>query len=421
VEKSKQNTLILITNHFPYGGAEAFLESEIGFLTDRFQKVIVVPRDIASTGKRAGNFDVHRINPESNWKELVLATGLYFRHFTTVLNYFRTEVQQLQKARRKISPGILKVMTHDLTKAMITGWHLTRIIKKNNLQGTVVLYTYWLASSALAITFVKAEGVEIKRISRAHGGDVYEYRNPLKYLSFRATLAKHLDRIFTISESARQHLSNSVGSELAVKIQVSRLGTRRPASLPVKGSSPGFLVVSCSYMVPVKRIHLLIDALSLLTIVPVKWIHIGDGPQREDIERYAFTKLSTSSVQYELKGALSNEMLIRFYEENFVDLFVNTSEAEGVPVTMMEVQSFGIPVLAPAVGGVPEIISFETGRLFSAEASAAQISASMQDVLTLPPAAYAELRTNARRNWETRFNADHNFPTFVTEIFKLIQ
>jgi len=44
-------------------------------------------------------------------------------------------------------------------------------------------------------------------------------------------------------------------------------------------------------------------------------------------------------------------------------LFINTSSSEGIPVSMMEAQSFGIPILAMDVGGVREIVGPQTGRL----------------------------------------------------------
>lgn len=418
---SKKHNLILITNHFPFGGAEAFLENEIGFLTNRFDKVIIAARDVTSLSSRKGNFVAHRIDPKSNWKESLLAVGLCIRHFRRMSNYLVAEIRAIRTSGKSFSFPMASVMVHDLVKAVITAHHLKCLIKQHELKDTVTLYSYWLTSSALATTFVHKPGLTVKRISRAHGGDVYENRNKLHYLSFRTVLAKELDKIFTISENASTHLKKSSWLTYQNKIVVSRLGTRRPSMMPDKSRDTGFVLVSCSYLVTVKRIHLLIDSLALIDGFPFTWIHIGDGPLKREIEEYASLKLSKNrTIQYRFEGAMTNENLIRFYTEKYVHLFLNTSESEGVPVTMMEAQSFGIPVVAPETGGIPEIISTDNGRLFPVNSTPQQISECIKEVLNLPPAAYAELRLNARRNWETRYNAEQNFPTFVTEIFNLI-
>jgi glycosyltransferase involved in cell wall biosynthesis len=417
---SKQHNLILITNHFPFGGAEAFLENEIGFLTNRFDKVIIAARDVTSPASRKGNFIAHRIDPKSNWKESLLAVGLCIRHFRRIAKYMAAEINAIRAVGKSLSLPVASVMVHDLVKAVITAHHLKRLIAKHELKDTVILYSYWLTSSALATTFVHKPGLTIKRISRAHGGDVYENRNKLHYLSFRTVLAMELDKIFTISENASAHLKKSSWPTHQNKIVVSRLGIRRPPMLPEKSRDTGFALVSCSYLVPVKRIHLLIDSLALVEGFPLTWIHIGDGPLQRETEEYASLKLSGNrNIQYRFEGAMTNENLIRFYTEKYVHLFLNTSESEGVPVTMMEAQSFGIPVVAPETGGIPEIISMDNGRLFPVNSTPQQISDCIKEVLSLPPAAYIELRSNARRNWETRYNAEQNFPTFVTEIFTL--
>jgi colanic acid/amylovoran biosynthesis glycosyltransferase len=62
-------------------------------------------------------------------------------------------------------------------------------------------------------------------------------------------------------------------------------------------------------------------------------------------------------------GNVENSKILDFYSENYVDLFINFSEFEGVPVSIMEAQSAGIPVLATKVGGTSEIVSSDNGFL----------------------------------------------------------
>ncbi|NCO54621.1 MAG: glycosyltransferase, partial [Bacteroidetes bacterium] len=50
-----------------------------------------------------------------------------------------------------------------------------------------------------------------------------------------------------------------------------------------------------------------------------------------------------------------------------VDLFINVSESEGIPVSIMEALSAGIPVIATNVGGTNEIVNNDVGFLIDKE------------------------------------------------------
>lgn len=418
---SKDNTLILITNHFPYGISESFLESELEYLVKSYQKVIVLARDVNSPLVRPANkgYTSYRVNPESDTTELILTFWLYLKHFKKAARFLRTEIRWLQAKEKKITLAIVRDFIHTLTKALTTSYHLNKIICTHRPTGTVTLYSYWLTSSALATTFVTSKHITFKRLARAHGGDVYENRNALHYLSFRSTLIDELDGIFAISENGAQHLrqQGSLGNKT---IHVSRLGTPYAGVPAEKKTETPFVVVSCSFLVPVKRIHLIIEALSYVQDLNIHWIHIGDGPLKENLQTLATEKLETkSNIQYTFQGAMTNAEVLAFYKRQPVDLFINTSSSEGIPVTMMEAQSFGIPVMGPDVGGVPEIISTACGRLFPPQASPQEIADIIRDLLLLPAGEYERLRAHAFQNWRERYNAEQNFSTFVTEILNL--
>lgn len=391
---------------------EVFLDHEIDYLTAHFDKVIILSRDVNSVGERKGNFTVHRINRESHLGEKLLALWLYLKHLPKAIKY---SVRERQFLGSKISFPILKKMLHDLAKAMLTAYHIERIIKIHNLKGSLVLYSYWLTNSALALAFVRFKGT-LTRIARAHGTDVYEYLLTPPYLSFRKLLAQELDAIFAISADGKKHLENITGEE----IKLSRLGIRPSLQMPDESTEKRYVLASCSFMSPGKRIEKIIDALSLLKDKPITWVHIGDGVLKEKLLKQAAQKLSdASSLRYEFKGMMPNPDVIKFYEENYVHLFINTSLSEGVPVSVMEAQSFGIPVIASAVGGIPEIVFDANGRLFDAEASVEDISRLICSVLELPAEEYAALRQNSKQSWETFSHAEKNFPAFISEIFKL--
>ena len=68
-------------------------------------------------------------------------------------------------------------------------------------------------------------------------------------------------------------------------------------------------------------------------------------------------------VTWELAGQLDHREVLSFYERHHVDALLSLSLSEGLPVSMMEAQSYGIPIVACAVHGVPEIVNERTGIL----------------------------------------------------------
>ena len=48
--------------------------------------------------------------------------------------------------------------------------------------------------------------------------------------------------------------------------------------------------------------------------------------------------------------------MLDYYKNNIIDIFINLSASEGIPVSIMDAISFGIPCIATNVGGTGEIV-----------------------------------------------------------------
>ncbi|VEH39619.1 Glycosyl transferases group 1 [Fusobacterium varium] len=84
---------------------------------------------------------------------------------------------------------------------------------------------------------------------------------------------------------------------------------------------------------------------------------------------------------------------------------------------MMEVQSFGIPIIATNVGGVNEIVNEKTGILLSANPTILEIIDGIEKILNMSKNEYDEYRINSYINWHENFNAKKNYKDFVMELF----
>ena len=412
----------MLTNQFPYGIGESFLENEIKFLSDSFDTILVLSKDTSSTTIRfqADHFFHYRINPRSSLAEVLLSPILLIRHLRKSFAFVREELRHSRQRKKTVTLRQVRKMTHDLFKALVISRHIKRIVRKHGIGGRITFYSYWLNPSALATLFVSFADTEVKRIARAHRIDLYEEEHPDNYLPFRSVLASRLDKIYTISTHGYNYLTKLVGNNLNSKIQISRLGTPGHVSGKQNRSDESHLIVSCSFLRETKRVHLIVEALAHITSVNVHWIHFGDGHLRNSLEQLAKSSLSSKgNIRYIFYGEIINQELHHFYSENYVSLFINTSASEGIPVTIMEAMSYGIPVIAPNVGGVSELVSEENGFIYPKDYPAEKIALLIGDILAAPPAHYQALRARAYNTWNTRYNADRNFSTFVADLLSL--
>jgi len=77
---------------------------------------------------------------------------------------------------------------------------------------------------------------------------------------------------------------------------------------------------------------------------------IGDGPRRAEVEALA-AELNTP---VEFAGRVSFAALLAAYAA--ADLFVSSSAVDNQPNTLLEASALGLPIVATAVGGVPETV-----------------------------------------------------------------
>jgi colanic acid/amylovoran biosynthesis glycosyltransferase len=174
--------------------------------------------------------------------------------------------------------------------------------------------------------------------------------------------------------------------------------------------------------VPVKRLDRMIEALRLFASqheqIKTSWTHIGDGPLFDEIRELAGVRLAgISNLSFEFLGDMPNQAVKTYYLDTPVDLFMNTSESEGMGVSIMEAMSAGVPALAPDVGGVSCLVSNECGALLSSCPSAQEIAAAIGRV-ALEDEEHV-LRLNARKVIEARFDSVGSYTNFVSHVLAI--
>ena len=179
-----------------------------------------------------------------------------------------------------------------------------------------------------------------------------------------------------------------------------------------------FSILSCSNIVDVKRIDRIIASINILSKKyngSIIWKHYGDGPLKNVMEEKAAVLLP--DVSWEIIGSVSHPELMKKIHEDSSDVFINTSESEGIPVSIMEALSFGIPVIAPDVGGISEIImNGLNGFLINEKDNIGLYAEAMQLIADMNSQDYFILRRNARRSWEDKWNLSENYNKFAIQL-----
>jgi glycosyltransferase involved in cell wall biosynthesis len=171
-------------------------------------------------------------------------------------------------------------------------------------------------------------------------------------------------------------------------------------------------VVSVSYVKPVKRVLLIARMLQEYAEKNpnniISWTHFGDGEQYEELK----TITNSMAIKVKLQGMRSNAEVLEFYQENHVDLFVNLSISEGVPVSIMEAISFGIPVLATDSGGTKEIVTKNVGSLIKVDFTYPEFSKALKE-------SRAKLRREVLEYSRLNYCSSTNYPDFIKRLHEL--
>ena len=186
-------------------------------------------------------------------------------------------------------------------------------------------------------------------------------------------------------------LSASSGSELrSSTMPLPRIGvpsarnSRNAAQLrAMMGIAPDRKVVLIVGRLSLEKDHLtLLDAINMLrsTLTP-HLVIVGDGPERprieERIRRLGLTEYVTFTGQQNSAEP--------WY--GIADLAVLSSLSEGSPNALLEAMATGVPVVATAVGGVPEIVTHEESALLISPGDPKAMSDAMVRLLTQPEVA----------------------------------
>lgn len=403
--------LLLLTALFPYDSGEEFLTEEVKHIRG-FDRVLVCPCNLKE--KSAVTKELPDFAECVPLRRTDSGKSVYIKLLTRP--YVLAEIATLTREGR-FSSGRLHEMLFFLKKAQELYEALVQS-KRFDCADEVTIYSYWFydaaAAGALFADYLRKRGVKVTQVSRAHGFDIHEERAEYCYLPMRRFLLSRVDRLFPCSQNGAETIIGRY-PEYAAKIHPALLGTADYGEKP--GSREhGLQILSCSYMVPVKRLHLIIQALKQADF-PANWTHIGSGPLEKEIKELAASL--PENVQTHFTGQMDNAAVMNYYKANAVSAFLNVSSSEGIPVTVMEACSFGVPVIATDVGGTREAVTDGiNGYLLPKDFSPEELLAKLRKLRDMPEDEYNRLCAGSRGIWADKFDAAYNYERFYEELSK---
>lgn len=238
------------------------------------------------------------------------------------------------------------------------GVYFALLLERSGVQHIHVHHGYF----ASWIAMVAARVLRVEFSMTLHGSDLLVHD---AYLDAKLENCKFC---ITISEFNRQHLLARHSNLPPDKIVVRRMGidlhASRDSCLPDHGKNTPLRMLAVGRLHPVKDHTFLIRACELLKNrgVPFTCVIAGEGPERAGVE--ALIRELNLEAYVRLTGHLSARHLDACYAS--ADVVVLTSRSEGIPLVLMEAMARGKPVLAPAITGIPELVTDgQNGFLYS--------------------------------------------------------
>ncbi len=203
-----------------------------------------------------------------------------------------------------------------------------------------------------------AKMMKRKVIIHIHGGGFKEYYS--KENVFVDSVFQKCDALIALSESWKKFFVNTVGCKV---VYVVPNIIDNPVSISVK-KDDCFHLLFLGQILKAKGIFDLVEVLAenRKEYEGKLVLDIGGGMYEEE-KLKEFLQRENLDTLINFHGWVSGDMKIKLL--NLADSFILPSYVEGVPISILEAESYGVPILSTIVGGIPEIVTDgDNGLLF---------------------------------------------------------
>lgn len=279
---------------------------------------------------------------------------------------------------------------------------------KSNKPELIMTYNWgatdaiWLGKLARVKTIIHSE----------HGFNIDEAkvnnfkRDCLRYFLYRLT-----DRVIVVSHELQNFMlkkirlkkgkvvfiPNGVNTKIFCPNSKEKNGIKKKLGI----SDNNLVIGYVGRLNPIKNFELMLDMFDkcLQKNQNIKLLIVGDGPEKEKIERMC----STKKIQNNVVLIGEKENVLSFLR--IMDIFLLTSHREQMPMTVLESMSAGVPVASVKVGELPYIINqYQNGILFEKDESSEEMANQLTAFLARRDV--EQLKDNARLKVKKYYNEE---------------
>lgn len=407
------NHLVMFTSSYPFGNSENFIELELLYLSKQYNSITIYPFHYknGSTLKRKVPDNVYVVKPviPKHWFQRIIKF-LFGLFSIPPLRIFLKEFYNYKvfSSKRRIYTWTLSLID------FVIMFRSTQYKELLNISGTS-FYFYWGMYWALGLPHLKNKSLNKnnKYFIRLHGGDVFLERSN-NYLPMRHILYSNADVILSISSKVKHYLID-LYAIADRKIIINRLGIVLPIKKNPNPTNYSLIrLVSVSNLISLKRVNLIVSALSQLSNKKIEWHHFGTGPLLDNLINS--TKNLNPNIKVKFWGHVDNEKIHAFYSMKPIDAFINVSEYEGIPYSIIEAMSYGIPCIATDAGATSELVNNLNGFIIPINFNTSFLT---DLIINVKEINWFNKREKARDYIFLNYNSDNTYKALIDQLQKL--
>jgi glycosyltransferase involved in cell wall biosynthesis len=236
-------------------------------------------------------------------------------------------------------------------------------------------------------------------VSTLHGFTGGDWKNRFyEFLQRRA--ARRFDRVVCVSRPIVERLKRSGADPdrlrfIANAFQLTDVASRSDARSRLELDGDSFVVGWVGRLSREKGADVLVSALAHLTDLPISAMIIGDGPEVESLRDQAKSIGVDRMIRWAGTVIGAGPLYTAF------DVLALSSRTEGTPIVLFEAMAARVPIVATAVGGIPDMLTSESAQLVPPENPVA-LAAAIRSVFELRDEATVRAE-RARHVLGTRF------------------
>lgn len=228
--------------------------------------------------------------------------------------------------------------------------HLAEVLQD---EGVTHVHAHFATHPATMATIIEAlAGIPFSFTVHAH--DIFVTRVLLREKLRRAQFVR------AISRFNRSYLEHIFPEETAGKVHVVHVGIRPDVYRSAETPDDPAKILCIAALKPYKGVPHLVDACRILAADGVDFACdiIGSGPMESSIRKSLERQGLAGRVR--LRGALTQDEVAAELPRAAVfvlpSVVASNNQMEGIPVALMEAMAAGVPVVATAISGIPELV-----------------------------------------------------------------